>query len=349
MNKIWGFLFVAISIIALACSDDVSHAENDENHSGILIVEPIDITDSSSQSSSSAYHRSTKTIIYFSNKVETTSSSAAPTSSTSSSSKQQKSSSSSKPIPKSSSSEKKSSSSKPPQSSSSIIESSSSTEPQSSSALRFFDCTEHDCVIMDYLNPDISYGEMLDTRDNQVYRTLVISNHVWTAQSMNYKIEAEENREATNWCYKNDPDNCKKLGRLYAWDAAQKACPEGWHLPTVDDWKELLEDQSCNTTQSDDGTWIYDCTGNRLKATDSWDSQKEERKNALGFSVTGAGIRFEKKDIGINEAAIFWSATDTLSFYAFAVIFQDNENSTLLGAIDKENGFSVRCIKGKAE
>ena len=202
---------------------------------------------------------------------------------------------------------------------------------------------------MEYLNPDISYGEFLDTRDNQVYRTLVISNHVWTAQNMNYEIESEENREATNWCYKNDPDNCKKLGRLYAWDAAQKACPEGWHLPTVDDWKELLEDQSCNTTQSDYGTWIYDCAGNRLKATDSWDSQKEERKNAFGFSVTGAGIRFEKKDIGINEAAIFWSATDTLSFYAFAVIFQDNENSTLLGAIDKENGFSVRCVKGAAE
>jgi len=324
------------SIIGGACSDDVSSAHNESGNSSSAggSIEIIPINDSSS-----SYSRSSKTVIKFPNIIEIKTSS----------SSEQKSSSSTKASSSSSSKPQSSSSVSSSSVSSSSAKSSSSSAPKSSASLRFYDCDKYDCVTIDYLNPDISYGEMLDKRDNQVYRTLVISNHVWTAQNMNYEIESEENREATNWCYKNDPDNCKKLGRLYAWDAAQKACPEGWHLPTVDDWKELLEDQSCNTTQSDDGTWIYDCAGNRLKATDSWDSQKEERKNALGFSVTGAGIRFEKKDIGIYEAAIFWSATDTLSFYAFAVIFQDNENSTLLGAIDKENGFSVRCIKGKAE
>ena len=336
MNKIWIFALVLWSIIGGACSDDVSSAHNESGNSSSAggSIEIIPINDSSS-----SYSRSSKTVIKFPNIIEIKTSS----------SSEQKSSSSTKASSSSSSKPQSSSSVFSSSVSSSSAKSSSSSAPKSSASLRFYDCDKYDCVTIDYLNPDISYGEMLDKRDNQVYRTLVISNHVWTAQNMNYEIESEENREATNWCYKNDPDNCKKLGRLYAWDAAQKACPEGWHLPTVDDWKELLEDQSCNTTQSDDGTWIYDCAGNRLKATDSWDSQKEERKNALGFSVTGAGIRFEKKDIGIYEAAIFWSATDTLSFYAFAVIFQDNENSTLLGAIDKENGFSVRCIKGKAE
>ena len=114
-------------------------------------------------------------------------------------------------------------------------------------------------------------------------------------------------------------------------------------------WKELLEEQSCHTERLDDGTWAYDCAGTKLKATDSWDSKEEERENALGFSVTGAGILFDETDVGLNEATFFWSATDTLSLYAFAALFQDNENTTLLGATEKENGYSVRCVKGAAE
>ena len=353
MIKIWGFLFVVISIIAVACSDDISNAENDQNHSGNIIVEPIDITDSTTQSSSSAYYRSTKTIIYFSNKVETTSSSAAPSSKTSSSSKLQKSSSSSKSVPKSSSSEKKSSSSKQPQSSSSIIESSSSessssTEPQSSSALRFFDCDIYDCVSMEYLNPDVSYGEMLDKRDNQVYRTLVISNHVWTAQNMNYEIVSEEGKSANNWCYNNEPDYCKKFGRLYNWEAAQKVCPEGWHLPTAEEWLELIEDHTCEITQEGNFPNQYHCAGTLLKTVDGWEDGLTNT-NEYGFSVMAAGFKIPKGFGGEGVMGEFWTSTDETETYAAFVEFGRVQDYVEIALTDKSYGLSVRCVKGKVE
>ena len=193
MHRIWIYAIVILgAIVASACSDDVTeaHDETADIHDDPPsdAIEIIEVTDSTSSKSSSSIYRSSKANLYFSNKVEIKSSS----------SEAAESSSSSKPAPKSSSSQPKSSSSEPPASSSSE-ESSSSEAPKSSAALRFYDCDQYDCVTMEYLNPDVSYGEMLDKRDNQVYRTLVISNHVWTAQNMNYEIESEENDEINSW------------------------------------------------------------------------------------------------------------------------------------------------------
>ena len=46
-----------------------------------------------------------------------------------------------------------------------------------------------------------------------------------------------------SWCYKDNPDNCKKYGRLYSFEAAKKLCPEGWRLPTRKEWLELSPQQ----------------------------------------------------------------------------------------------------------
>ena len=334
MVRTWIYIFAAfLCIVAAACSDDVAQAHDDPNSSDSISV--IEVS-SSSEIPISAFSRATKVPIFFSNQVQIKSSSSIKIKS--SSSKARQSSSSSKPT----SSFTTSSSSE----SSSSVASSSSNTPKSSAALRFYDCDTYSCVTTDYLNPDISYGELLDKRDNHVYRTIVISNHVWTAQNIDFNVGSDS--AVASWCYNNDPQNCEKYGRLYTWDAAQKACPEGWHLPTTEEWIELLNDHTCNYEQLDDGTHSFDCVGNKIKSTSTWDETGEEQ-NTLGFSVTAAGIIFESTPISLGEATFFWSATDTLSLYAFATLLQQDEGTVLLGAIGKSNGFSVRCIKGYAE
>ena len=42
-----------------------------------------------------------------------------------------------------------------------------------------------------------------------------------------------------SWCYDNSVRNCRIYGRLYTWEAALTACPEGWELPGDEDWKQL--------------------------------------------------------------------------------------------------------------
>ena len=331
MKNIWIYaVMIIFMFIGGGCSDDVVTAHEESSNSGNIIIE---LQSSSSGIPFSSFSRSRKTPIYFSNKVEI-----------------QRISSSS--IPSSSSKAKKSSSSSKPASSSSIrssssIASSSSAMPKSSAALRFYDCNQYSCVNMDYLNPDLSYGEFLDKRDNKVYRTIVISNHVWTAQNMDFYIAADSSSTAS-WCYDNAPKNCEMYGRLYTWEAAKKVCPEGWHLPTAAEWKELLEDYSCNVELLDDGTTEFDCSGNFLKAATTWNEQTK-KANSHGFSVTASGIRFQDSFAAIGETAFFWSARDTLSLYADGALFLNDDSSVLYGLTEKANGLSVRCVKGKAE
>ena len=71
MTKVRGYIFAAIlSVIAIACNDDVTKASDEPQSSGSSGIIEI-ITDStSSEKSSSSYTRPAKTNIHFSNKVE---------------------------------------------------------------------------------------------------------------------------------------------------------------------------------------------------------------------------------------------------------------------------------------
>ena len=346
MHRIWIYAMAVLGGIVTACSDGITeaHDETADFHEDPPsdAIEIIEVTDSTSSKSSSSIYRSSKANLYFSNKVEIKSSS-----SEQSSGKEK--SSSSKPAPKSSSSQPKSSSSEPPASSSSE-ESSSSEAPKSSAELRFYDCNQYDCVTMEYLNPDISYGEMLDKRDNQVYRTLVISNHVWTAQNMNYEIESDENDEINSWCYDNEPENCKKFGRLYTWEAAKKVCPEGWHLPTEDEWQELIAEHSCDIVIKDGNPPVYRCAGTTLKAIDSWEKSLDIT-NEYGFSIVAAGIVNSGKFMNKGITGYLWASTTQYESESLAtlVIFEYNEDYTRFVLTKPNSGLSVRCVKGAAE
>ena len=167
---------------------------------------------------------------------------------------------------KSSSSSKKNSSSSSSCSQSDSGKSSSSKGKSSSSSWiptvlppGKYDCSKYKCVSTDYLNPNIEYGELLDERDNQVYRTVKIGEQNWMAQNLNFKVE-------NSLCYKDDTTYCAKYGRLYDWPTAmdneglfsengegcdgkkqcspifpvQGICPDGWHLPNGAEVLRLL-------------------------------------------------------------------------------------------------------------
>ncbi len=163
-----------------------------------------------------------------------------------------------KPKPLSSSSAKSSSSSIK-SSSSSQVSSSSSTGVKSS---------------WQFLNPAISYGEMTDSRDGQVYKTIVVDNITWMAENLNFE-------SANSYCYNDSSKYCATYGRMYTWSAALKACPDGWHLPSYDEAYALTGPDLNGQTKG----------GDKLRSMVGWNEDGRPGLDTYGFSASPGGRR----------------------------------------------------------
>jgi len=111
-------------------------------------------------------------------------------------------------------------------------------------------------VIVD-LQPAFTCGNnLMDVRDNKVYPTIQLGSKCWMASNLNYGTEListqnqRDNCISEKFCYNDNPINCIKLGGLYQWDelmlydntpANQGFCPPGWHIPTENEWNNLLQ------------------------------------------------------------------------------------------------------------
>ena len=69
---------------------------------------------------------------------------------------------------------------------------------------------------------------------SQEIETVTIGKQTWMKHNLDVNVLG-------SICYEEDSLNCERYGRLYAWVAAINACPDGFRLPTDDDWLILTE------------------------------------------------------------------------------------------------------------
>ncbi len=88
---------------------------------------------------------------------------------------------------------------------------------------------------------DHELGTFTDPRDGSIYNTITFKKHLgdsvvertWFAENASYEIPK-------SYCYEDMKAYCDKFGRLYNYDGANQACPDGWHVPTIKEWNYLF-------------------------------------------------------------------------------------------------------------
>ncbi len=233
-------------------------------------------------------------------------------------------------------------------SSSSAVESSSSSETTQSSS-----SSENISAGSIY---DATAKTLTDLRDGQTYKTVTIGTQTWMADNLNYETE-------NSYCYDDDPSNCTKYGRLYTWAAAMDSvgswstngkgcgygstcsptgtirgiCPEGWHLPSYDEWNTLFTAVGGIST-----------AGAKLKSQTGWAAYDGiTNEDSFGFSALPAGNRDYYDGYYYYEGnyAFFWSSTEYNSYSAYYMYLYYDGDYAYLDYDNKDYGHSVRCVK----
>ena len=197
--------------------------------------------------------------------------------------------------------------------------------------------------IKDYFNPDVTYDEFKDSRDNQVYKSVKIGEHVWMAQNLNYKV-GKNTPCGGGINYKiESAGDCNLYGRLYPDEVIYEICPEGWHLPDSSEFETLFDESRA------DG----DTTVAALRGAEGWDVNLYKTGNNSGFTAIPAGRDVTSRDDGTifhvetGFEATFWLRDsdppqgDTLKLRT-ATITTRNVRASYRYAPTRA---SVRCVK----
>jgi len=213
----------------------------------------------------------------------------------------------------------------------------------------------------------IPCGTPVTDADGNTYSSVKIGNQCWMAENLKTLpavTGAEVGSQTTPYYYVNGYSgtnvnearataNFATYGVLYNWAAVMGGepsseanpsgvkgiCPEGWHVPSNDEWTELLNFLGGETV-----------AGGKLKETGTthWFSTHPEATNESGFTALPGESRL---DHGIFNAPGFygywWSATDVSAVQdlAYSLNIGCHGATVYRYDVDKSNGFSVRCVR----
>ena len=200
-------------------------------------------------------------------------------------------------------------------------------------------------------------GSFTDTRDGKVYKTVMINNREWMSENLAYLTEIHNpedysysiscyyvyNYSGTNVEEAKGTQNYKTYGVLYNWPAARQACPEGWSLPTEEEWRQMME--SLGGVEEAGGKL-------KEKGTAHWTTPNVGATNASGFTALPGGFRntggvfsdFVGNDVIGNDGA-WWTDTKQGASDAWRICINHNAVHVLIASGSREHGHYVRCVK----
>lgn len=198
----------------------------------------------------------------------------------------------------------------------------------------------------------VPYGTLLDARDGQAYRSVVIGGRRWMAENLNYRPAGAD----SGWCYDNQGGNCAKYGRLYTWSqtmagaASSNAvpsgvrgiCPEGWHVPSDGEWADLAA-----TVAALPGMGTANA-GTALKSKGGWEPTSGNGTDLLGFRFLPGGNRTASGTfnalLGSGTIASATEASPSMALNRAVMPHMATIYNNTIGE-PKGLGLSVRCVQ----
>jgi uncharacterized protein (TIGR02145 family) len=189
--------------------------------------------------------------------------------------------------------------------------------------------------------------------DGNAYPTFMIGAQQWTAENLrvthyrNGDTIPNETDDATwaglttgAYCwYNNDQSANAKYGTLYNWYAvhdSRNICPEGWHVPSDDEWTALT-------------TYLggESVAGGKMKSVSAlWNSPNTDATNNSGFSGFPGGFRYYSGGFSyVGGYGGWWSATEYGGDYAWFRYLGYDGSDVYRSYSGKASGYSVRCVR----
>ena len=200
-----------------------------------------------------------------------------------------------------------------------------------------------------------AFTHIEDKRESKIYSVTLVEEQCWFAENLTYTDNGNLNCLSNTWnssspfnaCDTHSADHGPEV--LYQWEAAMDGstqegskgiCPEGWIIPTDDEWKEL--EMSLGMSEADANSAGF-------RGTDEAEQLKVEPPlfdgtNTVGFNSRTTGYRHSSGSLfSVVSDNIWWSSSSIENrawsrgvYWGLNDIFRSDDSQAW--------GYSVRCL-----
>jgi uncharacterized protein (TIGR02145 family) len=183
------------------------------------------------------------------------------------------------------------------------------------------------CLLISIFALSSGQARFTDKRDGAVYRTITIGNNTWMAENLKFR--------AQNGAifFDNDINNVSGYGVLYEWGTAKNVCPDGWHLPSGEEFQTLIDHFDQNVD------WV------------------KTASDRASFGIQLGGMQdYEGTYSEMDETGYYWTSTEydksNAEYFSYLLIddkpvidISRKEDIADIHGTEKSNKYSVRCLK----
>ncbi len=210
----------------------------------------------------------------------------------------------------------------------------------------------------------VSAEPLLVDADGNTYAVFTYGTQTWMAENLKCTTDTSGNplpivTDNTEWvssdtaiCYLNNDPATGMV--LYNYQAAMMACPDGYHLPSVEEWATLI-DWATNNGYTWDGSGDAGKVNKAFCSKTAWNGNSDIEgtpggtkitdNNALGMTIHPSGYRSSNSGNFLGDWNTIKAGYATATPAKATQFYYKNPNVSQNTAYSLYSGMVVRCIK----